>query len=236
MAKKPEMNAFEAQSEDLTVDQIITLYKEIGENERHFNDLESKYRLQAGAWVVATFAAIGYINSRTLTDASWLNLDLVSVVACILGFGALHITWQVDIGFYHQLLDCQFIEGLELERKYKFLPQSRQKIMWHADDNRFDKRLYPTKIKSGDKLGKFYSTLFLAIAFLATVFSYRALGFFFTNPFISICISKLIRIVISLFGLCLLGFWARNTYLKTGRSEAITRWHEWSKSKYNPEI
>jgi hypothetical protein len=229
MAASTENLAHSAKVDNLTVDQVITLYKEIGENERHFNDLESKYRLQAGAWVVATIAAIGFINSRTLPESSWLNLDWVSVVACILGIGALHITWQVDIGFYHQLLDCQFVEGLELERKYDFLPQSRQKIMWHLDDDRFDRSLYPTKIKSGDKLGKFYSTLFVALSIPFAIFSYRALGVFFDHGCISITETKIIRSFVSVVIFGLLMVWARNTYSKSHNSEAINKWHEWSK-------
>ena len=44
-----------------TFDRIWKIVEEIGEEERHFNDIQVRYRNMASAWLLATFGAIGFV-------------------------------------------------------------------------------------------------------------------------------------------------------------------------------
>jgi hypothetical protein len=107
---------------------ILELYKEIGVNERHFNELETKYRFLASTWSLAMLGGLGFLAS--LHDANFLFVDKKLVASIVGGLGALGNTlvWNLDLRVYHQLLDAQFVEGLELERENDWFPRSRIKM------------------------------------------------------------------------------------------------------------
>ena len=113
--------------EDETFDRIWKFIQEIGIQERHFNDLQSRYRSMASAWLLATFAAIGFVISRPIS----LDIDVWLLAAGIAVAGSLGIAllWVVDLLVYHRLLDSCFIESLILEEQYPWLPSIRSNMM-----------------------------------------------------------------------------------------------------------
>ncbi len=110
-----------------TFDRIWKIVQEIGEEERHFNDIEARCRKMASAWLLATFAAIGFVISETIS----IDIDQELLIAGIAGAGSMGIAllWVVDLLVYHRLLDSCFIEGLILEEKYPWLPPFRNNMM-----------------------------------------------------------------------------------------------------------
>jgi hypothetical protein len=103
--------------------QIWEIYKEIGTTERHFNDLQSKYRLLVSSWLLATFIGVGFVFTNNLS----LPIDSYSLISIISFFGSLGILllWNLDIMVYHRLLDSAFIEGVILENDNDWLPKFR---------------------------------------------------------------------------------------------------------------
>lgn len=107
---------------------VWEIYKELSENERHFNGLESQYRFLVSTWLLALFAAVGYLLSQPSgnmhLDVEWLifGLTLVSAVGITL-------IWNIDLRVYHQLLDACFVQRLELELENKWLPQMGIKMV-----------------------------------------------------------------------------------------------------------
>jgi hypothetical protein len=104
--------------EKIITDRTWELYAEIGRAERHFNQLEHQYRLLASTWLLATFAAVGYILINV--DASrndWLGFykELVIVAIAVSGAIGITLTWVLDLKVYQQLLHCFFLAALELE-------------------------------------------------------------------------------------------------------------------------
>src|SRR5262245_830160 len=89
----------------------------IAEQERHFNNLQSKYRVLASAWLLASLSGIGFVIKELTrpTDSPYL---LIAAIAAAGGTG-IYLLWVVDILVYHRLLDACFVEGLKLERSVK---------------------------------------------------------------------------------------------------------------------
>jgi hypothetical protein len=115
-------------------DRIWEIYKEIGEEERHFNQIQHQYRILTSTWLLATFAATGYALTKLETgsnDAFWLTSYKELIVAAIALFGAvgIRLLWLLDIKVYHQLLDACFVTGVKLERRYEWLPPLRNTML-----------------------------------------------------------------------------------------------------------
>ena len=99
---------------------------ELGQNERHFNQLQHQYRMMASTWLLAMFGATGFAFSQ-----EHLSVPRELVVAIIGLAAAVGVTqlWNLDLRVYHQLLDSCFVEGLRLERACPWLPQMRSRMI-----------------------------------------------------------------------------------------------------------
>jgi hypothetical protein len=94
--------------------------------ERHFNELESRYRTLASTWLLAAFGGAGFVVS---SNSLALPFDRALIVAA-LGLAAVVgvvMLWLVDLLVYHQLLDACFNEACALESTFPWLPPVRQR-------------------------------------------------------------------------------------------------------------
>jgi hypothetical protein len=116
-------------------DRIWEIYKVIGEEERHFNQIQHHYRVLTSTWLLATFAAAGYVLSNltaSSNEGSWLTSYSELIVAAVALFGAvgIRLLWLLDIKVYHQLLDACFVVGVKLERQNEeWLPPIRKTML-----------------------------------------------------------------------------------------------------------
>lgn len=120
-------------------EEIVSLYISINTAEQNFNEIQSSYRRLASVWLLATFSAVGYI----LTNSLSLSIDENMLIGLILlsgGIGNLLI-WLVDLLFYQRLLHSHFKEGLSLETAYK-LPKIRHKMISVLDGKGASFKLY----------------------------------------------------------------------------------------------
>jgi hypothetical protein len=107
-------------------DYIWRIYCELGEIERHFNNLQSNYRALVSTWLLAAFAGIGFVLSKELTPSIPRELFVFGIgVGTSIG---IYLLWVLDLLVYHRLLDAAYIEALNLERSYKWLPPYRINI------------------------------------------------------------------------------------------------------------
>lgn len=102
---------------------VLELFIELGNSERHFNELESRYRSLASTWLLATFAGIGFVISEPI-DISFDRLLAITGIGIAGSIGIMFL-WNLDLMVYHKLLNAVFIEGLKLEEKYEWLPAVR---------------------------------------------------------------------------------------------------------------
>ena len=106
--------------ETLSKDQIWKMYAEIGGIERHFNDLQSKYRVMASTWLLAAFAGVGFIFSKTLVTS--IPEELIAAGIATASAIGISLIWILDLLVYHRLLAAAFAEGYELEQQHNWLP------------------------------------------------------------------------------------------------------------------
>jgi hypothetical protein len=106
---------------------VWKIAQELGVNERHFNQMQHQYRAMASGWMLAIFAGVQFVL------ANWGKLPFPSeLILTLIGFaGAIGITqlWNLDLRVYHQLLDACFVQGLQLEQKYNWLPKIRTSML-----------------------------------------------------------------------------------------------------------
>lgn len=107
---------------------VWAMIQELGLMERHFNEMESRYRALASTWLLATFAGMGYV---AVHGQLGIDVDHWLIIAMIASAGALGIAliWNLDLLVYHQLLDVNFEEAERLEDRYQWLPRTRSRMM-----------------------------------------------------------------------------------------------------------
>jgi hypothetical protein len=100
---------------------------DLRDSEEHFNGIKAKCRTLASTWLLAAFAAMGFLVSETISIS-------IPVEVVILGLGlaaasGMLLLWVLDLLVYHRLLDAYFREAASLEQRYPELPQVRQRMM-----------------------------------------------------------------------------------------------------------
>ena len=105
---------------------VWKIVQECGEEERHFNTLQSVYRGVASSWLLATFGAVGYLMFDK--DGHVVHTWLAPAV-CILGALGICLLWMLDLQIYHRLLVAAFEQGVALEVKFAWLPRMRSAML-----------------------------------------------------------------------------------------------------------
>jgi hypothetical protein len=113
-------------TDDSYFQRVWSIMKETYESERHFNNLETQYRILASQWLLGAFAAIGFVFISDL-HLPFDKLWLVVAICVISGVGIFQL-WRMDIVIYQRLLGAVFNTGLELEEKFKFLPKIKTRM------------------------------------------------------------------------------------------------------------
>jgi hypothetical protein len=106
--------------------QIWSFYRELGVVERHFDNLQARYRALASTWLLAGLAGSGFV----LSERPNLLIPRELIIAGI-GVGGsigIYLLWVLDLLFYHRLLDAAYIEARNLETTHQWLPQVRNNI------------------------------------------------------------------------------------------------------------
>lgn len=128
-----EKSALETVNKEL-FDRVWSFYTEMGTEERHFNGLQSTYRALASTWLLAAFAAIGFVLSEKFAECPFDKLVMVAVIGFMAAIG-IWLIWIMDLRVYHPLLSSAFRQGRLLEETYPWLPQMRTDMM-HRMNNR----------------------------------------------------------------------------------------------------
>jgi hypothetical protein len=114
-----------------TFDRVWRIITEIGTDERHFNDLQARYRRMASGWLLAIFAGIGFviINSDPPVIPPEIPPQFLITVISLAGCIGVGLLWVLDLLVYHRLLDSLFVEGKLLEARFSWLPPLRHNLM-----------------------------------------------------------------------------------------------------------
>jgi hypothetical protein len=122
----PETQEVGRNHEKINLTLAWDILKELGNSERHFNNLEAEYRKLASIWLLAGFAGMGFILKENPQLALPREIALVAIgLAASIG---IFLLWIVDLLVYHQLLDACFIEAKKIEKTHPQLPQVRSSM------------------------------------------------------------------------------------------------------------
>jgi hypothetical protein len=110
-----------------TLSDSLAIHNAIAEIEQRFNNTQTVYRRLASTWLLASFAAMGFVLT---TPVDWLIdaravIALVGLAACV---GA-SMLWTMDMLVYHNLLHAAFSCGRDLERLDPRLPPMRLRMI-----------------------------------------------------------------------------------------------------------
>lgn len=105
---------------------VWKIVQECGEEERHFNQLQSVYRGIASTWLLATFGGVGYLmfDKTGIPPHPWM-----AAMVCMLGAFGVALLWMLDLSVYHRLLVAAFNEGRALEEHFLWLPRIRTNML-----------------------------------------------------------------------------------------------------------
>jgi len=105
-------------------DSLVKLYLAIGETERHFNTIQSNYRLLASTWTLACLGGIGFVLTSQGINIK-IERQLICLGIALSGSLSILLLWLVDIHVYQQLLSMSYNEGRVMETVLPWLPQVR---------------------------------------------------------------------------------------------------------------
>jgi hypothetical protein len=124
--ENPELGKSPRQDGKMDLALAWDVLKELGNSERHFNNLEAEYRKLASIWLLAGFAGMGFILKQNPEMAVPREVALVAIgLAASIG---IFLLWIVDLLVYHQLLDACFTQAKQIERNHKELPRVRSSM------------------------------------------------------------------------------------------------------------
>ncbi len=103
-------------------DEVWKVVQECGEEERHFNTLQSVYRGVASSWLLATFGAVGILlfDKDGNIAHPWMSGGI-----CFLGALGICLLWMLDLHIYHRILEAAFDQAYALEERFPWLFQLR---------------------------------------------------------------------------------------------------------------
>ena len=101
-------------------DKVWAMMLELGEQQRHFNQMQTQYRTIASTWLLGTIAALGFVYSKENIP---LSPDILAVSLCIVAAFGIVLLWILDILVYHELLVVNFTQAEDLEAEYTWLTQ-----------------------------------------------------------------------------------------------------------------
>ena len=101
-------------------DKVWAMMLELGEQQRHFNQMQTQYRTIASTWLLATIAALGFVYSKENVP---LSPDILAASLSVVAAIGIVLLWILDILVYHELLVVNFTQAERLESDYEWLTQ-----------------------------------------------------------------------------------------------------------------
>ena len=180
---------------------IYGTYTNIIQSIKHFERLQTHYRIISSTMLLATFAAIGFILS---SQVKLLPIDISIAIFFIglLSLTALTSLWYLDLFLKERLLISHFVEAIKLEKKTDWLPKVHINILKNQNHKEAPSKKIVFYLGSG-------TTLILIMGISSLFFIGNR---FFLEPFI---ISLL-----TLFSIIIYGSLLKK---KTGNFKALVR-------------
>lgn len=114
---------------------IFQMYSNFIQSIKHFDIMQTFYRLMASTFLLGSFGAIGFLFSTQNKNLSYENIFPVILICCI-GMASILSLWHLDLIFCERLLISNFAEAIKLEEKNDWLPKVHHNMLYgiHSQD------------------------------------------------------------------------------------------------------
>ncbi len=102
------------------------IIKTITDAEHHFNNLCFKIRTLASTWLLATFAGVGFLITKTIDPE--LKAENLMVLLCWIGSLGVLVLWILDLQIYQKILNAWFEARGPIEDRNPNFPQIQAAI------------------------------------------------------------------------------------------------------------
>lgn len=103
---------------------VYALHTLLNQFELHLDNFTHKYKIMALKWLLATFAAVGFLFSVELNNPKINILVMVSIV-CLFGIIGITSVWYMDLYVFHRFWGAFFVEEVKIEKRHEFLTKIR---------------------------------------------------------------------------------------------------------------
>jgi len=126
MDYKKEFNKSKLSEEEKLL--IYGVYAKLIEGIKHFDGIQTTYRMMSSTLLLAIVAAIGFLFSRMATEFP-VNRLIGVIAVCVSGIAGITTLGFLDLVFQERLVVSNFVEALKFEKTYKWLPQVHHRMV-----------------------------------------------------------------------------------------------------------
>src|SRR3972149_5438965 len=83
---------------------------------KHFDNLQTQFRLIASTVLLGSIAAVGFLFSIDSLKVPF-ERSYAALIVAAMGISSLYTLWRVDLKFYEKLLASNFAEAYRLEKE-----------------------------------------------------------------------------------------------------------------------
>lgn len=99
---------------------IFGLYTQLSEFELHLDTITTRYKNLALTWLLATYAAVGFLFSVESKNIQ-ISSSLIASIVCLFGVFGIAALWFLDIYVLQKFWGAFFIEEVKMEKRFRFL-------------------------------------------------------------------------------------------------------------------
>lgn len=99
---------------------IFALHVHLNQFELHLDAIMNKYKALSLLFLLSTYVAIGFLFSSE-AKSSEINIFISVSSVCLFGIIGITSLWYIDLQTLHKFWGAFFVEGIKMEKKYKFL-------------------------------------------------------------------------------------------------------------------
>ncbi len=96
------------------------MHVHLNQFELHLDAIMNKYKALSLLFLLSTYVAIGFLFSSQ-AKSSEINTFISVSAVCIFGIIGVTSLWYIDLHTLHKFWGAFFVEGIKMEKKYKFL-------------------------------------------------------------------------------------------------------------------
>jgi drug/metabolite transporter (DMT)-like permease len=110
---------------------IYGMYTNYIKEIKHFDNIQTYFRILTSTILLATLAAIGFLFSIQKLDFPF-ERSIAAILLSVIGLASIFTLWHIDLKFYQRLLISNFAEAFRLEKENKWIPKVHHNMLFSS--------------------------------------------------------------------------------------------------------